>query len=514
MKLYIREGRQILFQGPTSAGPRFVSAPVLRWTELPQVSTYRVAVASENAVVWKGDVTEPWVDLHSAWELLEPGLVDVLVRGLDDAGRDVAVRAHRRFWRVPGWDGVREEPLDWVGTIRASVAHLLAPARDETFPYEAGLPRIVYSCFEDTATGDRAQLTYPALHKTSYITCFLLFAQAYPDDALADEARRQAILLGSWLLDNSLPARWVCGGLAPSTIENGQLGGGIEGQAITLFRAARVAESMLMLFEATGDERFRERATHIARVLASLQRPDGSWPHRVDPVTGAVVVDYTSAAVTPVQLFARLEQSGDTSFTSHRLAGEAWLLAGPLTTHRWEGAFEDIPGMEPFTNLENWDVNETIRYLLSGSSSIPSPLDHAVALNALIEDQFVVWQRESSPVFAKCPTPTVLEQYRCLHPMEVHTGNWLLSLRSLHHATGSEDYLSKAVAAANSIVRGRWPSGALSTWGFDERFGEPLISLDWPGCNAGATTALMRWVEYHDAVTAGKTPNIPLGSGV
>ena len=511
MNQYIRTDRRILFDGPTSAGPRFVSPPVLRWLDLPQVHTYRVAVASESELIWQQDVAEPRVDLATSWKSLPHGLVDVLVRGLDEAGHDVAVRAHRRFWRVPGWDERRQVPLDWPAAIHASMRQLLAPPRDEVRPYEAGLPRVIHSNFEDTATGDRAQLAYPALHLPSFLTCFTLFASAYPDDPLAVEAATQAIQLGEWLLDNPLPADWACGGLPPSTIENGSLGGGIEGQSITLFRAARVAEAMLGLAAFTGDERFRTYAVFVARVLTAHQREDGSWPHRVDPVTGTVEVDYTSAAVTPVRLFALLEQGGDISFTTHRLAGEAWIASHPLVTSRWEGMYEDIPGVEPFTNLENWDVNETLRYLLDGVSSISSPVEHATSLNALIEDQFVVWQRERSSVVTQCPTPAVLEQYRCLHPMEVHTGNWLLSLRSLHHATGSAEYLDKAVAAANAIVRGQWQYGAFSTWGVDERFGEPLIPLDWPGCNAGATTALLRWVAYHDDLVAGRTPTVDLG---
>lgn len=36
---------------------------------------------------------------------------------------------------------------------------------------------------------------------------------------------------------------------------------------------------------------------------------------------------------------------------------------------------------------------------------------------------------------------------------------WLLALIALHTATGEAEYLTKAIAAANSIVRGQQPSG-------------------------------------------------------
>ncbi len=112
---------------------------------------------------------------------------------------------------------------------------------------------------------------------------------------------------------------------------------------------------------------------------------------------------------------------------------------------------------------------------------------------------FVVWGPEQSPVAVRCPTPAVLEQYRCYHPMEVHTGNWLVSLIELHRATGAAHYLDKAVAAGNAIVAGQHELGALSTWGLDTRFGTPLSTLNWPGCNAVAVSALLHLAAYHAA---------------
>ncbi|TDD94802.1 hypothetical protein [Jiangella asiatica] len=101
----------------------------------------------------------------------------------------------------------------------------------------------------------------------------------------------------------------------------------------------------------------------------------------------------------------------------------------------------------------------------------------------------------------RCPTPAVLEQYRCYWPMEVHTGHWLVSLLTLHRATGDEHHLSKAVAAANAVVAGQDADGSLSTWGRDTRFGTSLITMNWPGCNAVAVSALLHAIAYHDALT-------------
>jgi len=71
-----------------------------------------------------------------------------------------------------------------------------------------------------------------------------------------------------------------------------------------------------------------------------------------------------------------------------------------------------------------------------------------------------------------------------------------MSLLSLHKATGNKAYLTKAINAGNSITRGQQQTGAYSTWGYDVRFNRPLISMDWPGCNAVAVYALLQLNHY------------------
>lgn len=506
---FIDPGRVITFWGPSAASPRFVRPPVLRWHPVELATRFEVAAADHDQVVWRGETTTPEVDLAPAWPALPPGPVDVLVRGFDDDDHEVSARGHRRFWRVPGFDGVLQQPADWNAGIHAAVEHLVGPARDQVYDYEEGAPRSVWSSFEDTVTGLRGQLGFPSLHNPSFVLALLAYAERFPTGPLAPIAERQAFAYGRWLLDHTLPDDWRCAGLSPSTVERGQVGGLVEGGNITLFRSARVGEAMLRLFAHTGDEAYLARARRIADVLLDLQNDDGSWPYRVDPKTGAVADSYTSAAITPIRLFAMLEPLDGVDSERLRAArrrAEGWLLAGPISDGRWEGMYEDVPSVEPWTNLQNWDTNETIRYLLDPDCDLPDRVGHAEALNAYIEDQFVVWGPEVSPVTVRCPAPTVIEQYRCYHPMEVHTGNWLASLLALHRATGDDGYRAKGVAAANAIIAGQHGPGALSTWGFDTRFGVPLLPRDWPGCNAVAISALLHWSAYY-ADPAGYRPS-------
>ena len=321
---FIDPERVITFWGPTAASPRFVAAPVLRWQQPKLATWFEIAVADQDREVWRCSTVVPEVDLAPAWPVLPQGPVDVLVRGFDDDDQEVSVRGHRRFWRVPGFDGVRQRPADWDGAVHAAVEQLLGPARDEVFDYEAGAPRSVWSSFEDSVTGLRGQLGFPSLHNPSFVLALLAYAERFPTDRLAPIAERQAIAYGRWLLDHPLPDDWRCAGLSPSTVEGGRVGGLIEGDNITLFRSARVGEAMLRLYAHTGDDAYLARARRIADVLLDLQNDDGSWPYRVDPKTGAVAEAYTSAAITPIRLFAMLEPLADPT-----LIGSARLDDGP-----------------------------------------------------------------------------------------------------------------------------------------------------------------------------------------
>ncbi|HXF62925.1 MAG TPA: hypothetical protein VNK95_14975 [Caldilineaceae bacterium] len=479
---------------------RFVDAPVWTWEAPAGTASYRVQVATAHDEARTYHSAQPIFDMAPLWAQIPHGPVDLLIAGLDGDGNEVCTALHKRFAKAPGFAGDEQEALDWPAAVRRNIAYLLAPARDEVKDYEQGLPRSCWSSFEDSVTGQRAHLAYPALHHPSFILAFLLFAEHFPEDSLAPEARRQARQYGDWLLHNRLPAGWVCGLFPYSTIEEGRFAGGIEGRSITLFRAARAGEAMVALYQACGDPAYLDYARHLANRFVHLQRADGSWPYRVDPETGAVTEEYTSNAVTPARLFGLLEEIEPSPvYAEARQRAMAWVLANPVQTQLWQGMYEDVGEQKPYANLQHWDANETIRYLLHYRQERPDAVETAERLNRYIEDQFVVWQWEESPVTVRCPTPTVLEQYLCYYPMEVHTGNWLLSLLMLHQATGETGYLRKGVAAANAIVRGQQPSGAFSTWGNDRRFGRPLRTTDWPGCNACAATALLRWAHYYEA---------------
>lgn len=498
--------------GWTIHATRFVWPPTLTWTAPATAAQFRVQAAWTLHSAVTHQTREPRWDFSTWWPAIPIGCVDVLITAQDAAGRALGGAIHKRFWKVPGPTAplLAQAPLDYLAAVRRNLDYLLAPARDEVAPYEAGWPRSCWSSYEDSETGQRLHAAYPALHHPSFIFAYLTFAEACPDDPRAAEARRQALQYGEWLLQHRLPADWVCGLFPYSTIEKGRFEGGVEGRNITLFRAARVGHAMVRLHEASGDARWLQYARHIADVFVRLQRPDGSWPYRVNPRDGSVAEEYTSNVVSPAILLALLEaRQPHPAYAAARQRAIGWLRENPVRTYRWQGMYEDVGQVQPFANLQHFDVDEAVLYFTHFRAEDAAYLPLAQELNHWVEDQFVVWGPEPHlPV--QPPPPTVLEQYVCYWPMECHTGRWLLALMALHMATGELAYLGKAIAAANAIVRGQQASGAFSTWGNDVRYGRPLSTGDWPGCNAMAVTALVRFHQYLQALARGNTLAIRL----
>lgn len=473
---------------------RFVYAPVWTWKPVKGAAAYIVAFADANnkdARTIRLDA--PTYDMSKDWNGIAPGAVDIIAWAVDDKDAPICLAWRKRFTKSPGFDGKTQKPGNWQQSLDRAMTYLLAPARDKVEDFEGDMPRSCWSACEESMSGQRRLMGFPALHHPSFIFAFLDYAQQFPNSQHTPTALKQAKQYGDWLLANRLPAGWKCGLFPFSTIQQGKMEGYIEGKNITLFRASRVGEAMIRLYTQYHDQRYLDYARHIANTFASLQLPDGSWPYRVNPVDGKTVDAYTSNAISPARLFGMLEQiEPNATYAAARKKAIEWMMQNPVKTKLWQGQFEDVVSKNPYQNLEHWDTNELIWYIDQYHGKDSSFVKVAEDLNHYIEDQFVVWQTGDKCVSDYCPTPTVMEQYACYRPMEVHTGMWIMSLLALHRSTGKNEYLAKAINAGNSIVRAQQKTGAYSTWGYDLRFERPLLTMDWPGCNAVAVMALLQ----------------------
>ena len=284
-------------------------------------------------------------------------------------------------------------------------------------------------------------VSYPAFHHALFIRTFLGYWRYSKDE----RALKEAVRLADWNIAHSTPADWPYGGFPWSTFQEKKPGGFRDRSGLMPDKAAIMALAYLELHEATREARFLAAAQKIAEKLAARQRPDGTWPFRVDPRTEQVVEEYTSSVIYAVMLFERLDQAkGNARFKPHRDLTWNWLVNGPIRTKEFRGFYEDIPAST--AGRTNYDCLDTIRYLLANRTTENGYLEKAVDLNAWIEKVFM------DKIQGFEPAEGIREQLQCNVVMGIHSLNWAEMLLELAKATGDDSYRQRARQTANYVT--------------------------------------------------------------
>jgi hypothetical protein len=96
-----------------------------------------------------------------------------------------------------------------------------------------------------------------------------------------------------------------------------------------------------------------------AQTLHASQRPNGTWPFRVDPKTETVIEEYTSSVIYTVQLFEALNKINcNNKYRAKRDLTWKWLVNGPIKTKEFRGFYEDIKASPK--GRTNYDCLDTI----------------------------------------------------------------------------------------------------------------------------------------------------------
>jgi len=194
----------------------------------------------------------------------------------------------------------------------------------------------------------------------------------------------------------------------------------------------------------------------IAGTYKKIQRPDGSFPIKMDFITGEAVNE-TGAMLHPLLNFlSRLhKQYGINDFEEMREAGEKWMMAGPLKTFDMTGQFEDVTvlELEPYENLTNCSASPYADYLLRKDNPTGEEIANALDLMRLSEDQFVHWDYPYGPdgVRPRCP-PAVHEQYKYETPIDNSSCNVAHPLLSYYELTGDRLAFEKAKALIDNLT--------------------------------------------------------------
>ncbi|MGZ3453391.1 MAG: hypothetical protein ACXWUG_11490 [Polyangiales bacterium] len=210
-------------------------------------------------------------------------------------------------------------------------------------------------------------------------------------------------------------------------------------------KIGELGHALVLLYEATGEQRYLETAIHFADELGKHVTPGDAkhspWPFRVDAKTASVVREpYTSNVVFTVSLFDELERLGKAT-EAHKKAREIawnWLLAFPIKTNHWQAFFEDIPiHLEPGTNPNQYSAGETARYLLTHPERDPAWRAHVDGILGWIVRTFAV--DVDSPI-GKTPgrfhgAEVISEQKADMAKMGSHTARFASILALLHEKT-------------------------------------------------------------------------------
>jgi len=299
----------------------------------------------------------------------------------------------------------------------------------------------------------------------------------YAKDARALE---EAVKLADWNIAHSTPGNWAYGNLPYSTFQEKKPGGFRDRTGLMPDKAAIMALAYLQLHEATREARFLRAAEAIGHTLSQRQRPNGTWPFRVDPKTEKVIEEYTSSVIYAVMLFESLDKTnGNDRCRANRDLAWNWLLNGPIKTQDFRGFYEDIPDRK--SNRTNYDCLDTIRYLLANRTDTNGYLEMAKELNIWIEKVFL------DKIMDFEPAEGIREQLACNVVMGIHSLNWASMLLDLSKATGDEKMRQRATQTANYITYYLQPDNRIVV-GF-------RYHQWWYSCHTGVILYLLDFVE-------------------
>lgn len=282
---------------------------------------------------------------------------------------------------------------------------------------------------------------YPAGFYAIYINSLLNY-YIYSGNG---KALQQAEALADWNMAHSTPADWPYGNLPYSTSHRGKVGGHIDGDALMTDKAAIMANAYLRLYQTTRKPEYLQAARRIADTLVRTQLPEGNWPFRVEPRTGAVREPYTSSTIYAVMLFETLDSlSGQKTYAIPRDKAFTWLLNGPVKNMNWNGFYEDIAANPD--NRNNYDCIDTACYLIRHRAENKEFMPIALRLHDWMRKTFV----DQAHMYA--PAPAVREQLVCNYRMAGHTAHWAMLLGCLYDATGEEQYRVALLNAASLIT--------------------------------------------------------------
>jgi maltose/maltodextrin transport system substrate-binding protein len=267
--------------------------------------------------------------------------------------------------------------------------------------------------------------------------------------------------------------------------------------------ACAAGHAFLDLYDYTGELLYYDRAIGIADTYLKLQREDGSYPIKVDFVTGEPVNEVRAMLHPLLNYVLRLHnQYGLTKYDSIAEKGEKWMNEVAVEAFNMTGQFEDVSvlGLEPYENLTNCTAAPYASYLLNKENITEIDLQNAKDLIRLSEDQFTFWDIVPNEHGVKrFAAPCVVEQYKYWTPVDASAHNVSMAFLDMYEVTGDPLALAKAKALIDNmtIVQNKCSGQMPTTWDLRSPERETRRTF-WTNCTWASVTALLRMAQLTD----------------
>lgn len=467
---------------------KFIYAPAFDFPVAEGAAAYRFTIKPdcENATAeWTFTADTPTAPLSPVWNDITPGNVILTVDAIDAEGNVIKTVGERRFLRDFPFEGPYNDAVrDYKDAARMAIYYIHMMPAIQSWKTDL-VPDMSYS-----------YNTYPSKIVGATIRNEVLVAREFPQ--LADEAITMAKNAAAFLINMSRPADAPLAYFPPTYYLDlvDSKWDWNQGKTMTL-EGCSAGHAFLDLYDYTEEKIYLKHALGIADTYLRIQREDGSFPIKVDFITGEPVNE-VGAMLDPIfNYILRLHnQYGITKYDVITEKGEKWMNEVAIETFNMTGQFEDVNvvGLEPYENLTNCTAAPYASYLLNKENMTEKELQDAIDLIRLSEDQFTFWNTLPNELGLRMiATPCVFEQYKYQKPVDNSAHNVAMAFLDLYEKTGDKLAFAKAKALIDNmtVVQNKGNGQMPTTWDFRTPAHDSRRAF-WTNCTFTAVTALLR----------------------